>query len=59
MFGPYSTVKSSLESGGGTIILSLIIKVSGIFTSGYAPKSLGSVKTPVKAETAATSGLQR
>ena len=62
MFGPRKISRSFASSGeaGGSIILSLMTNSSGNSKRGISPKtSAGSVNTPVKADTAAVSGLTK
>ena len=61
MLGPrrISTLSISSSDAGGTIILSLTVKISGSLNSGISPSSLGSVRYPVSAEAAAISGDTR
>ena len=59
--GPAQDLHRSASSSeaGATTMLSLMRKCSGWGISTSAPRVLGSVNTPVKAETAAVSGLTR
>ena len=61
MLGPRftSTVSISASSMGGTIMLSLIKKRSGMGMDATPPRPRGSVNTPAMAEAAAVSGLTR
>ena len=59
MFGPRTTSTSAGFSAGFTIMLSLMVKCSGISICGISPRVRGSVSTPVSADAAATSGDTR
>ena len=61
ILGPLNTSTLSISSAGtgAAIILSLIVNFLGSFILGILPRLVGSVNTPVSAETAAVSGDTR
>src|SRR5690554_5697384 len=59
ILGPRTIETFAESAAGGIIMLSSMMNFSGSGISGYSPRVLGSVSTPVRAEAAATSGLAR